>query len=225
MCGRYGFINSDYKTYGVTRKPEGFQPSYNIAPSMHAPQVYTQNGRRVALMKFGLVPSWSKNLEIKFSTINATVERVFESPVYRGPIHTHRCLTPVNFYFEWKVLSDKTKQPYVFRLKNTQSFAFGSIYDIWKDVESHEFPSFSIITTPPNDVAVQYHHRMPLIVPKEHWDTWLDPNLTEQNIKKLMIPYPHPEHMEVYAVSTRVNSPRNQDEGVIEPVEQTQFTF
>lgn len=190
---------------------------FNIAPSMRAPQVYFDHGKQIAMMKFGLVPSWSKTLDIKFSTINATAERIFESPVYRGPVHKHRSLTPVDFYFEWKLMTDKTKQPYLFRLKNRQSFAFGSVYDVWKDVEGHEFPSFSIITTEPNVVAKQYHHRMPLIIPNEYWGTWLDPKLSEPDIKKLMIPYPDPKNMEVYAVSTRVNSPQNQDEQITEP--------
>lgn len=220
MCGRAGFVNSNFKTYGVDRVPKDFKPIYNGAPSMRLPQIYVKDGiRDVGLFKFGLVPFWSKTPTVKFSTINAMAERIFTSPVYRMPIRKHRSLTPVNFYFEWKTLTDGSKQPYLFRLKSSKDFALGSIWDVWKDAEDKEFPSFSIITTEPNSVAKKYHRRMPLIIPKEHWDTWLNEQLAEDEIRNLMIPYPHPEDMDVYPVNRRVNSPANQDEDIINKTE------
>ncbi len=219
MCGRTGYVNSDFKTYGVSKIPSGFTPIYNGAPSMRLPQIYVHDGEKdVALMKFGLVPFWSKEPTTKFSTINAKAETIFTSPAYRMPIMKQRSLTPVTFYFEWKQMEDKTKQPYVFRLKSHEPFALGSIYDIWKDAEDKEFPSFSIITTEPNEVASKFHHRMPLIIPREHWDTWLHESLTQKDIQQLMVPFSKSEEMEIYPVSKLVNSPANDSPDVVKKV-------
>lgn len=220
MCGRTGYVHSDFKAYGIERTPKDFRPIYNGAPSMRLPQIFVKDGKKdVGLFKFGLVPFWSKTPTVKFSTINAMAEKIFTSPVYRMPIHKHRSLTPVDFYFEWKELTDGTKQPYLFRLKSHECFALGSIWDIWKDAEEKEFPSFSIITTEPNAIAAKYHRRMPLIVPKKLWDTWLDDKLSEEEIKQIMIPFPHPQDMDVFPVSKKLNSPANQEKDVIEKVD------
>lgn len=220
MCGRAGFVNSDFKTYGIAKVPAGFQPIYNGAPGMRMPQIFKRDGEKdVDLFKFGLVPFWSKEPTVKYSTINAMAEKIFTSPAYRMPIMKQRSLTPVSFYFEWKQMEDKSKQPYLFRLKGGEPFALGSIYDIWKDAEGMEFPSFSIITTEPNDVAAKFHHRMPLIIPKEQWDVWLDEKLTQSDIKQLMIPYKNAKDLEVYPVSKLVNAPRNQEKDIIEKIE------
>lgn len=219
MCGRFGYVNPDFKTYGISKKPAGFKPVYNGAPSERLPGIFVKDGKKdIDLFRFGLVPFWSKTPTVKFSTINATAERIFESPVYRLPIRKQRLLTPVDFYFEWKGYGDGMKQPYLFRLKSRGSFAFGSVYDIWKDAEGKAFPSFSIVTTEPNEFAAKYHNRMPLILPKESWEKWLSPSLTESEIKQLMIPYPNSANMEAIAVSTLVNSPRNDDERIIKPI-------
>jgi putative SOS response-associated peptidase YedK len=194
------------------------EPHYNITPGNYLPVVVKHSPNQVELMKWGLVPHWSKEPRVKYSTINARAETVTSSSVYREPFKTKRCLVPANGFFEWKQTAT-IKVPYFIHLKHEPMFAFAGLYDIWTDAEGKEFKSFSIITTTPNEIMQPIHNRMPVILPKEHEEVWLTPD--ETNTAKLLTllqPYPS-NQMEAYTVSTAVNRPMNDDPAVIKPVE------
>ncbi len=127
MCGRFGYVHSDFKSYGVSGKPAGFHAVYNGAPSQRLPVIVQDTDRHAELYRFGLIPFWSKTMQLKYSTINARAEGILAAPTYRKPIHSQRCLVPCDFYFEWKQVQDKSKQPYLFRLKNQSLFALGGV--------------------------------------------------------------------------------------------------
>lgn len=218
MCGRFGYINSDFKTYGVTGAPAGFHAVYNGAPSQPLPVIVEVDHRCVDLYRFGLIPFWSKTMQLSYSTINARSENILMAPTYRKPIRSQRCLVPCDFYFEWKRIHDKLKQPYLFRLKTKQSFALGGVWDVIADAEHMNHYSFAIVTTAPNSIAEKYHNRMPLILSPETWDLWLSDKTPIEKIIHLMKPYPYPETMEVFGVSPYVNSPDHNDPRVIEPL-------
>lgn len=110
------------------------------------------------------------------------------------------------------------KLPYLIHLKNTKVFSFAGLYDVWTDAEGKEFFSCSIITTTPNGVMKKIHTRMPVILPEEKEDAWLSKTQEIPALMRLLVPYKHEDNMEVYRVSTKVNSPRNDSEELTEKV-------
>lgn len=218
MCGRFdGAVNSDFKTYGLSGPPVGYQQSFNVAPGMLYPALFRQSPLRAELMKWGLVPFWNKEPKVKFSTINARAETLLTSPVYREAYKKHRCLIPVRGFYEWRKNADGTKTPFFIHLKSRELFSFAGIWDVWKDVEGVEFKSYAIITTVPNDSMAKIHTRMPVILAKEDEDTWTEPEFHEKELGALLKPYADHE-MQMYTISSRVNSPKNDDEDILKEV-------
>lgn len=220
MCGRYSLFDPDemYDRFSIVnnRLVRDIEPHYNITPGNYLPVVVKHSPNQVELMKWGLVPYWSKEPKVKYSTINARAETITSSSVYREPFKSKRCLIPANGFFEWKQISSG-KVPYFIHLKHESIFAFAGVYDIWKDVEGKEFPSFAIITTTPNELMQPIHNRMPVILKKEHEEVWLTPEETNTaKLLKLLQPYPSNE-MVAYPVSTAVNRPMNDTPEVIKP--------
>ncbi len=221
MCGRYSLYDPDemYDRFSIVNRQlvRGIEPHYNITPGNYLPVVVKHSPNQIELMKWGLVPHWSKEPRVKYSTINARAETITSSSVYREPFKTKRCLVPANGFFEWKQTTS-IKVPYYIHLKHEPMFAFAGLYDIWTDAEGKEFKSFTIITTPPNELMQPIHTRMPVILRKADEEEWL--SLGETNIEKLLHllkPYPT-EQMEAYPVSTAVNRPMNDDAAVIQPM-------
>lgn len=179
----------------------------------------TEAGRELELMKWGLVPSWSKDPKIGYKLINARAETMFEKPVWRGVIRKRRCLVPADGFYEWKKLTEdkKTpKQPYYIHPKQTDLFAFAGVWESWHDVEGKEWKTYSIITTEPNKEMASIHNRMPVILHPEDEADWLNPshNNDRSTIENLLHPY-HDGGLEMYKVSPDVNSPRHNDEHLI----------
>jgi putative SOS response-associated peptidase YedK len=201
MCGRYGrradkqriaewfqthntdVFNDEYYEINGTR----FAPSYNISPESIQPAVRIDRdtGERVlTLMKWGLVPYWSKVPKANFSSINARSDKLESSAAWREPWKHRRCLIPAEFFYEWEPLSKeetkkKLSKPWAFSLTGDQLFAFGGIWDRWKGQDENKnkliLESFSIITTDPNEVLEPFHNRCPLILEPKDYDRWLAP--------------------------------------------------
>jgi putative SOS response-associated peptidase YedK len=221
MCGRYSLFDPDkmYDRFSIVnrRLVRDIEPHYHITPGNYLPVVVKHSPNQVELMKWGLVPHWSKEPKVKYSTINARAENLTSSSVYREPFKTKRCLVPANGFFEWKQTATG-KVPYFIHLKHEPMFAFAGLYDIWKDAEGKEFKSFTIITTTPNEIMQPIHNRMPVILRKADEEEWLSPDETDfEKLLHLLKPYPS-EQMETYPVSTAVNRPMNDDPKVIQPV-------
>jgi putative SOS response-associated peptidase YedK len=219
MCGRYNFskpqkLQARYQLAGDFH----MEPAYNVAPSMVMPVIVERDGKRNAVgMKWGLVPHWSKEPRVKFSTINARAETVSSSPVYKVPFERYRCLVPADGFYEWKKLDGgKTKIPYYFHLTHEDIFSFAGLYDIWKDAEGKEFPSFTIITTTPNKLMEKVHNRMPVVLKREDEERWLSANEDTARLQHLLVPYPASD-MAAYTVSTSVNSPKNNSPEILKP--------
>lgn len=141
-----------------------------------------ETGERVlTLMKWGLVPSWSKEPRANFSSINARA-KLTTSGAWREPWKHRRCLIPANFFYEWDQLTQaemkkKVSKPLVVALPNDELFAFGGIWDRWKsrDEINNEvvIESFSIITTNPNELLHPFHNRCPMILEPKDYTRWL----------------------------------------------------
>ncbi len=161
-------------------------------------------------MHWGLVPSWAKDPSIGNKMINARAETITQKPSFRRPFERQRCLVPVDGFYEWqKVAGARVKIPTRIVMKDRCLFALAGIWDIWKKPDGGELRSFAIITTAANDLMKAIHDRMPVILAKQDWDTWLDPKCIDiPKLTGLLRSYPSDE-METYEVSTAVNSPRN----------------
>ncbi|HSR56021.1 MAG TPA: SOS response-associated peptidase [Alphaproteobacteria bacterium] len=223
MCGRYAItspLEAIIEAFALKGPRPNLQPHYNAAPSQYLPVIRAgRNGRELVPMRWGLVPSWSKGPDARYSMINARAETVASKPAYRGPFRHQRCLVPANGFYEWKAGTDG-KQPYFITLTTGEPFAFAGLWDQWMSPDGSEMESFTIIVTAANDVVRPIHDRMPVILGPDTYESWLGeagaPSRTKLAI--LLRPYPA-ERMRAYPVSRAVNSPANDSAELLEPVE------
>ena len=213
MCGRFSVI-SDSKTvkehFNLVRSDE-FIHNYNINPSNNIPVVrLEEDGYVLANMHWGLIPHWAKDTKIK--PINAKAETIDQKPFFRSAFKKYRCLIPANGFYEWK-RANNHKQPYYFRLKDSELLAFAGLWDHWRH-EGEAIDSCTIITTEANEQMKPVHDRMPVILDPKDYDDWL-----QTGNKSLLCPYSG--DMIVYPVSTVVNNPKHNGKDLIEPIEIT----
>ena len=142
--------------------------------------------------------------------INARAETAADRPAFREAMKRRRCLVPADGFYEWqKQEGSKRKQPYLIRMKDDRSFAFGGLWESWWRGDDR-IESFTILTTSPNVLVAPIHDRMPVIVPPGEYDRWLDPAVGAADVAGLLRHYPADE-MEAQPVSTQVNNPANDD--------------
>ena len=214
MCGRFTRTPSpdEYaRLFGVDTSIKA-KPSFNITPTQDILACRTnQDGKReLTLLKWGLLPSWSKEPKSTYSTINARAETVATKPAFRHAFKRQRCLIAGDGFYEWKQ-TDHGKQPYYIFLKDHQPFAFAGLWEHWEG-EGHEpIESATIIVTSANKTIEGIHNRMPVILPPSAYDEWLDPEVTDkEHLEGLLRQYPA-EEIDMYAVSKYMNSAKNND--------------
>lgn len=225
MCGRYTStqpLDLILELFLIDEvRPEVmelYQPRYNVAPTQRVLVIGARDGTRIAAMhRWGLIPHWAKDPSIGSRMINARSETVHERPAYRDAFRRRRCLIPADGLYEWK-RNGRTKQPYRFTLRSGQPFAFAGLWEEWKAPDGTAIRSCTILTTQPNELIAQVHDRMPVILPPDAYDIWLDPQSERDVLRSLLVPYPA-EEMYGYPVSNRVNSPANDDPSLIEPID------
>ncbi len=215
MCGRFTLALEHERLllqYGFADVDFTFRPRYNIAPMQESPVVALDDGRKVLqLMRWGLVPSWSKDETIGNRLINARAETVREKPSFRTSFKRRRCLVPATGYFEWKELpgslpTKKLKAPMYFTVRDGEPFSFAGLWDTWERFDGKRLSTFTIITTEPNTLAAQVHNRMPVILQRSEESMWLEGD--DEAASSLLRPYPETD-LSVFEVSKVVNSPRN----------------
>ncbi|MGH9521036.1 MAG: SOS response-associated peptidase [Terriglobales bacterium] len=216
MCGRFrlGKGREALKKFFAAEIDGDWDPRYNVAPGQNVATVRqdpAQPVRRLSLMRWGLIPFWAKEAAIGYKMINARSETVAEKPAYRDALKSRRCLIAADGFYEWQKLG-KAKQPYCFTTAEEGIFAFAGIWDRWKSPEGQTIETCSILTTSANDLVRDVHYRMPVILPPESFDLWLDPGFTNrEGIVELLKPFAAGA-MKKYPISTRVNSVKNDDE-------------
>jgi len=218
MCGRYAFTKTEGKKlkerFRLKKIPKDLKPRYNISPTQDVPVILNVLPQEITMVRWGLIPHWAKDENLKYSMINAKAETITEKPTYRGPIKSRRCLVIADSFYEWKK-AEGTKQPYRIFLKNEELFAFAGIWDCWKK-DDKMINSCSIITIDPNEMMSNIHDRMPVILPPEKEEEWLSAVSVDKALK-LLNAYDE-KKMEAYEISTLVNSPSNNTQEVLNPV-------
>ncbi|NMC52425.1 MAG: SOS response-associated peptidase [Chloroflexi bacterium] len=223
MCGRFTITIEAAALQlelGLAETPVEWKPRFNVAPTQPVAVVRDPNLRRLEYMRWGLVPSWAKDVEIGNRLINARSETIEEKPSFRTSFTRRRCLIPADGFYEWQRGKERKTpaRPYYFFLKDHALFAFAGIWDLWQSPDGSELTSCSIITCAANDLVSRYHERMPVILDPQVYTAWLgdsDAGLLKQMLK----PYPA-ERMDAYAVSTQVNSAWVDTPQLILPLEQ-----
>jgi putative SOS response-associated peptidase YedK len=142
--------------------------------------------------------------------INARAETAADKPAFRDAFRSKRCLVPADGFFEWRAAPDG-KQPYLVRLKSGAPFAIAGLWAAWRPDDGPKLESCALLTTEPNELMRPIHDRMPVLLPHESWDPWLDPAVSDvERLRALLRPAPA-DTMEAIPVSRRVNDPRNDD--------------
>lgn len=216
MCGRYTL--EDYleiaERFNVQGLFASLKPRYNVAPTQMMPVIAEDNPHQLQLMKWGLVPFWSKDGK---GIINARAETVGSKPAFKQSLQFRRCLVPAGGFYEWKQ-TEHGKVPHFIHLKDTKLFAFAGIYNVWTNAKGEEIPTYAIITTEPNELMATIHNRMPVILPQDGEAEWLDIDQTEpEQLLRLLRPYPAAA-MEAYPISGLVNRPGNDSPELIRPL-------
>ncbi len=222
MCGRFTLHTNPadlLAAFGGFTFPDNLEPRYNIAPSLNILHVTNEGEKTVSLAKWGLVPFWAKDAKIGNRMINARAESLATKPSFRDAYQHRRCLIIADGFFEWKKEADgKSKIPMYITMKSGNPFAFAGLWETWKQPDGDLLRTCTIITTEPNDLMASIHHRMPVILPDNTYDLWLDPGTIEPEVLNgLLKPYPA-EEMTAHPVNLTVNSPRHDEKDCIEPV-------
>ncbi len=270
MCGRYDIttpVAALARLFGFEDLPN-LEPRYNVAPTQTVPVVgLAKDGRRsLKMLRWGLVPSWAKDLGIGAKLINARAETLAEKPAFRAAYARRRCLVPASGFYEWQASpagspGGKVKQPWRIRRRDDAPFAFAGLFEMWKgppDAPPEHFPArlklsggsenaqtlestrksssptgsvsvrsglapaetlatFTIVTTEANQDIAWLHHRMPVILDPNSHATWLSPDAAPGDLAPLLAGAPEGV-LDAYAVSTRVNSVKNDDPDLLAPI-------
>lgn len=226
MCGR-ARLSSDWSEIKIqlgisidTQIPN-FAAHWNAAPTQDLPVARfdaAAGGRRLDLMRWGLVPFWAKDIKVGYSTFNAKAETVAGKPAFREPFRRRRCLVPVDSFYEWQKRGPSEKQPYAIALKSGRLMVLAGLWDAWKSPAGETLLSFTILTGPANDLMARVHDRMPVILPEAAWGRWLgETPATQAELQALLVPCPS-DDLVAWPVDKRVGNVRNDDPGLIAPV-------
>jgi putative SOS response-associated peptidase YedK len=223
MCGRFTQQRSDaeladlFEAEPLTDDPGG---RFNVAPTDPASVVVVRGERRaLTTYRWGLVPHWAKDRSIGTRFINARAETLATSSAFRDSFARHRCLVPADGFYEWRRQPGR-RQPFLFHAVDGEPLAVAGLWAGWHDPETDVvLRTFTIVTTAANELMAPIHDRMPVLIPRDAWALWLDPELDDiGELQGLLVPSPDDE-LEVYPVETLVNNVRNDGPALIVPYE------
>ncbi|GLQ10721.1 DUF159 family protein [Devosia yakushimensis] len=218
MCGRYASTLPPElmaELFKLLNSVESV-PRYNIAPTQPVIAIWEESGRRQGhFARWGLVPRWVKDPREFPLLVNARVETMAEKPAFRDALKHGRCIIPASGYYEWHTGPDKRKQPYYITLVDDRPMALAGLYATWVGPEGEEIDSVATITVPANGQLSVVHDRMPAILEGDAIDQWLDVrSFPAKAAHQLALPL-EDGAVKFHPVSTRVNSARDDDPGLI----------
>lgn len=221
MCGRFVMKSSqpELADFFEMAAAVDVPARYNIAPTDAVLAVAdTGEGRHWRVFRWGLIPSWARDLAIGSKMINARSETVFDKPAFRAAVRKRRCLVPADGFYEWGGKKGE-RQPYYIAMSDGKPFAMAAIWERWEGGEGNFIESCALLTTAANSLIETFHPRMPVILEPEHWGTWLDPSGADRaELERLFVAYPD-EKMAVRQVGHDVDNPRIDGEQLIVPLE------
>ena len=245
MCGRYASsrrpedLIEEFEVV-ASRVTSPLAPDYNVAPTdevyavMERPPrpeetvASPEPERQLRVVRWGLVPSWAKDPRIGSRMINARMETLADKPAFRRALAARRCLLPADGYFEWYPTEQLTasgkprKQPFFIRPADGGVLAMAGLYELWRnptaaaDDPDRWLWTATVITTEAEDALGRIHDRMPLMVERDRWADWLDPQRTATDEVLALLQPAAPGQLEAYPVSTAVGNVRNNYPELIE---------
>ncbi len=197
------------EVFGTGTVDGPIEDRYNIRITDPMPVITNERERKLDFYRFGLVPSWSKDAKIATRLFNARSETVAEKPSFRSAIRRRRCIVVATGFYEWpKYKKGEIKRPYRITMNDGMPFAIAGLWERWKSPNGEMLHTTNIITTTPNEMIAEYHHRMPVILAPENYDAWLNPEESDPaDFADLYRPFP-PAKMSHYLVSNLINNPR-----------------
>jgi len=205
------------KDFGVQEITDDLQPSFNVAPTDNVAVVLNNGVKQLVAMRWGLVPFWATDPKIASKHINARAETLTVKPAFKDAFKRRRCLVVADGFFEWQK-QGATKIPLFIHLEPERPFGFAGLYEIWTPPLGEKLVTCTIITTEANELVRPIHDRMPVILPKDAEDFWLDSAVEDHTrLLDLLQPY-QASDMSAFTVSRLVNSVKNNSPECIEPV-------
>lgn len=227
MCGRYvsttpvGVLAERFEVTDVRASDLGER--YNVAPTdeVYAVAEGKDGTRRLGTFRWGLVPFWAKDPKVGNRMVNARLETLQSK--FKRTLERRRCLIPADGFYEWQDRPEgQRKQPFFIHRKDGEPLVFAGLWEVWHDPEAPDAESLrtcSIITTDANQVVARTHDRMPVMLPRAAWEPWLDVEQHDVDAVRNVLVTASPEALEVYPVSTEVNSVKNDGAHLVEPLE------
>ena len=223
MCGRITQKMTWKEIHALYRMTEpaaplNLEPRYNGCPTQDFAACRLDEGstRSVAKLRWGLVPAWARDRKMAARLINARVETVHEKPAFRVAFRRRRCLVPADGWLEWRN-EGGVKQPYCISAASGTPVSFAGLWERWEGA-GEALESFAIVTTAASEALADLHHRQPAIVDAHDWEEWLAPDTRIERLLALAS-RPHPGPFARWAVSRRVNNPRNDDPNLLLPLD------
>jgi putative SOS response-associated peptidase YedK len=210
MCGRFvSNIPADElkKIFNLIETSQ-LEPRFNVAPTQLSAVVRNLGEHnRLELLKWGLVPGWSKDLSFGSHLINARSESVAEKPAFRHAIKYRRCIVPTSGFYEWSH-TDNKKQPYYIQMADKTPMCLAGLWESWKAPDGNNLETFTILTTAANKIVAPLHDRMPVILHPDMFNLWLSHNMHDpEQLLQLYLPFPD-EQLQAFKVPDLVNNPR-----------------
>lgn len=218
MCGRFAIgPNAEVlaTAFPGVEFPADLFARFNVAPSQEIAVIASDAPDRVQFLRWGLIPSWAKDPAIGNRTINARAETIAEKPSFRDAFRKRRCLVIANGFYEWRREPKGRSTPFLFRFRNGAPFAMAGLWETWRgrlhdaDHDAPPLRTCTLVTTTANALVAPIHERMPVILPPEARERWLDLGTPSSELHSLLVPHP-PDAMEALAVSSEINDPKNE---------------
>ncbi|CDQ20473.1 Putative SOS response-associated peptidase YedK [Halobacillus karajensis] len=220
MCGRYTLLAEEaeiLREFGIESQIDGYEPRYNVAPGQKVLAViHDGNKKRAGYMKWGLVPSWSKDPKVGYKMINARSETAHEKPSYKRLMSQKRCLILADSFYEWQK-TKSGKRPVRIKLEDRSLFAFAGLWDQWGGEEESLF-TCTILTQEANEFMKPIHDRMPVIMPRKKQEEWIEPIKWNPVEAKQFVDQLTMDDLHAYEVSDYVNSAKNEGPDCIHPI-------
>jgi putative SOS response-associated peptidase YedK len=219
MCGRFTMATNAEaleERFHARLATEITMPTYNAAPSQAQLTILNDHPHAIVRAAWGFMPAWADGRPDVKPLINARAETVATKPFFRDAFKKKRCLVLADGFYEWK-RTGKSKVPYRIALKTEEPFAFAGSWSTVHDAQGVVQPTFAILTTEANTLVSQIHTRMPVILPEQDEEDWLNPSLALDVAQALLMPFPA-DRLMAYEVSSKVNSLAYNTPDVQQPV-------